>query len=96
MDFEPDILVRSIERSSAIFDKIKKAYPLEVEIYCSVLSQILIDFFPPMEILTKVIGEFLSPQQPHPRLMAGLVFKVRSFAHQGFFLFSNRIGKNII
>ncbi|XP_023313861.1 huntingtin [Trichogramma pretiosum] len=73
---EPEVLVRSIERSSAIFDKIKKAYPLEVEILCDVLAEVLIDFFPPMDILTKVIGEFLSPQQPYPRLMSAIVFKV--------------------
>lgn len=74
-DVEPEILVRSIERSSAIFDKIKKAYPVEVKLLCAVLSEVLIDFFPPMEILTKVIGEFLSPQQPHPRMMSAIVFK---------------------
>ena len=76
-DVEPEILVRSIERSAAIFDKIKKGYPMEVEILCAVLSEVLIDFFPPLEILTKVIGEFLSPQQPHPRLMSAIVFKVK-------------------
>ncbi|KAI4485420.1 hypothetical protein M0804_006925 [Polistes exclamans] len=73
---EPESLVRSIERTSAIFDRIKKGYPMEVEILCSVLSGVLADFFPPSEILTKVIGEFLSPQQPHPRLLSGVVFKV--------------------
>ncbi|XP_008206342.1 huntingtin isoform X2 [Nasonia vitripennis] len=75
-DIEPEILVRSIERSAVIFDKIKKGYPMEVEILCAVLSEVLIDFFPPLEILTKVIGEFLSPQQPHPRLMSAIVFKI--------------------
>ncbi|CAB0030414.1 unnamed protein product [Trichogramma brassicae] len=79
---EPEVLVRSIERSSAIFDKIKKAYPLEVEILCDVLAEVLIDFFPPMDILTKVIGEFLSPQQPYPRLMSAIVFKVSSLCSQ--------------
>ncbi|XP_043476526.1 huntingtin [Leptopilina heterotoma] len=75
-DQEPEALVRSIERTSAIFDKIKKGYPMEVEILCTVLSGVLSDFFPPSEILTKVIGEFLSPQQPHQRLMSAVVFKV--------------------
>jgi huntingtin len=75
-DIEPELLVKLIERSSIIFDKIKKGYPVEVQMLCAVLSEVLIDFFPPMEILTKVIGEFLSPQQPHPRLMSAIVFKV--------------------
>ncbi|XP_020289764.1 huntingtin isoform X2 [Pseudomyrmex gracilis] len=75
-DVEPEALVRSIERISAIFDKIRKGHPMEVEVLCTVLSHVLTDFFPPSEILTKVIGEFLSPQQPHPRLLSAVVFKV--------------------
>ncbi|XP_014488672.1 PREDICTED: huntingtin isoform X2 [Dinoponera quadriceps] len=75
-DVEPEALVRSIERTSAIFDKIRKGHPMEVEVLCTVLSGILGDFFPPSEILTKVIGEFLSPQQPHQRLLSAVVFKV--------------------
>ncbi|KAL0105126.1 hypothetical protein PUN28_016641 [Cardiocondyla obscurior] len=75
-DVEPETLVRSIERTSAIFDKIRKGHSMEVEVLCTVLSCLLGDFFPPSEILTKVIGEFLSPQQPHPRLLSAVVFKV--------------------
>ncbi|XP_023290265.1 huntingtin [Orussus abietinus] len=82
-DVEPEALVRSIERTSAIFDRIKKGYPMEVEILCTVLSEVLADFFPPSEILTKVIGEFLSPQQPHPRLLSAVVFKVFERACKG-------------
>ncbi|EFN76960.1 Huntingtin [Harpegnathos saltator] len=75
-DVEPEALVRSIERTSAIFDKIRKGHPMEVEILCTVLSGVLGDFFPPSEILTKVVGEFLSPHQPHQRLLSAVVFKV--------------------
>ncbi|XP_046737508.1 huntingtin isoform X1 [Diprion similis] len=75
-DEEPEVLVQSIERTSAIFDRIKKGYPMEVEVLCGVLPGVLGDFFPPWEILTKVIGEFLSPQQPHPRLLSAVVFQV--------------------
>lgn len=75
-DVEPEVLVRSIERTSAIFDKIRKGHSMEVELLCTVLSGVLGDFFPPSEILTKVIGEFLSPQQHHPRLLSAVVFKV--------------------
>ncbi|XP_048514714.1 huntingtin isoform X2 [Athalia rosae] len=75
-DEEPEVLVQSIERTSAIFDRIKKGHPMEVEVLCGVLPGVLSDFFPPSEILTKVIGEFLSPQQPHPRLLSAVVFQV--------------------
>lgn len=72
----PELFVQMIEKISAIFDRIKKSCPFEVELLCSVLPNILNDFFPPSEILTKVIGEFLSPQQPHPKILSGVVFLV--------------------
>jgi len=34
------------------------------------------DFFPAQDIMNKVIGEFLYSQQPHPQLMAKVVFQV--------------------
>uniref|UniRef100_A0A1Y1K0T3 Huntingtin n=1 Tax=Photinus pyralis TaxID=7054 RepID=A0A1Y1K0T3_PHOPY len=72
----PDNLVQAIEQISAIFDYIKKGYSFEVEVLCGMLPNILNDFFPPSDILTKVLGEFLSPQQPHPKLLSRVVFKV--------------------
>ncbi|XP_034944553.1 huntingtin [Chelonus insularis] len=75
-DVNPEVLMRTIERTSTIFDRIKRGYPMEVKILCAVISEILVDFFPPFEILTKVIGEFLLPQQPHQKLIASIVFKV--------------------
>ncbi|XP_030750206.1 huntingtin isoform X2 [Sitophilus oryzae] len=74
----PDHLVQTIEKLSAIFERIKKSYALEVEVLCSILPMILKDFFSPSDILTKVIGEFLSPQQPYLKLMSGVVFQVRN------------------
>lgn len=56
--------------------RIKKGYPIEVEIVCEILPGILSDFFSASDILTKVIGEFLSPNQPHKRNMAAIVFQV--------------------
>ncbi|KDR16213.1 huntingtin [Zootermopsis nevadensis] len=73
---DPELLIPAMEKTSAIFDRIKKGYPFEVELLCGVLSNLLTDFFPPSEIMTKVIGEFLSTQQPHPRLLAAVVFQV--------------------
>uniref|UniRef100_A0AAR5QD03 Huntingtin n=1 Tax=Dendroctonus ponderosae TaxID=77166 RepID=A0AAR5QD03_DENPD len=78
----PDHLVQTIEKISAIFECIKKSHVSEVEVLSSILPLILRDFFSPSDILTKVIGEFLSPQQPHPKLMSGVVFKVFDSAIQ--------------
>ena len=44
-----------------------------------VLPPLLLDFFPAQEIMNKVIGEFLSSQQPHPELMAQVLFKVCAY-----------------
>ncbi|CAH1990108.1 unnamed protein product [Acanthoscelides obtectus] len=72
----PDQLVQTIEKMSSIFERIKKGYVYEVEILCSVLPIVLEDFFSPSDILTKVIGEFLSSQQPHPKLLSRVVFQL--------------------
>uniref|UniRef100_A0A069DPI9 Putative huntingtin-like protein n=1 Tax=Panstrongylus megistus TaxID=65343 RepID=A0A069DPI9_9HEMI len=69
-----------MERATALFDKIRKGYPIEVEVVCEILPCVLSDFFSASDILTKVIGEFLSPNQPHKKDMAGMVFQVFSQA----------------
>lgn len=51
-----------------------------MEIISNVLPQILHDFFAPSDILTKVIGEFLSPQQPHPKFLSKIVFQLFDYA----------------
>lgn len=73
----PDHLEQTVEKISAIFDRIRKGHVFEVEVMCAVLPYILNDFFSPFDILTKVIGEFLSTQQPHPKLLSRVVFQVR-------------------
>ncbi|CAG9829715.1 unnamed protein product [Diabrotica balteata] len=78
----PDSLVQTIEMVSAIFERIKRGYVYEVEILCSVMPKVLDDFFSPSDILTKVIGEFLSAQQPHPKLLSKVVFQVFQSAIQ--------------
>lgn len=80
----PDHLVQTVEKISAIFDRIRKGHVFEVEVMCAVLPNVLNDFFSPSDILTKVIGEYLSTQQPHPKLLSMVVFKVkrsRQFYH---------------
>jgi huntingtin len=81
-EHDPELLIQAMEKTSAIFDRIKKGYPFEVELICGVLPNLLTDFFPPSEIMTKVIGEFLSTQQPHPRLLAAVLFQVFECACQ--------------
>lgn len=76
MQSNPDHLVQTVEKISAIFDRIRKGNVFEVEIMCTVLPNILNDFFSPSDILTKVISEFLSTQQPHPKLLGKVVFHV--------------------
>lgn len=56
---DPELLIKTMGKTSAKFDRIKKGYPFEVELLCGVLPDLLTDFFPPSEIMTKVIGEFL-------------------------------------
>lgn len=75
----PDHLVQTVEKIAAIFERIRKGHVFEVEVMCAVLPHILNDFFTPSDILTKVIGEFLSTQQPHPKLLSKVVFKVSVF-----------------
>uniref|UniRef100_A0A1B6D7Q0 Huntingtin n=1 Tax=Clastoptera arizonana TaxID=38151 RepID=A0A1B6D7Q0_9HEMI len=79
-EIDPEKLVVTMEKTSALFDRIKKGSPLEVECVCAALPCLLADFFPASEVLTKVIGEFLSPNQPHPQLLSVVVFQVLSQA----------------
>ena len=58
--------------------RIQKGVPSEARVVARVLPPLLLDFFPAQEIMNKVIGEFLSSQQPHPELMAQVLFKVRT------------------
>lgn len=72
----PDHLVQSIEKVTAIFERVRKGHAFEVEVICAILPNIFSDFFSPSDVLTKVIGEFLSTQQPHPKLLSKVVFQV--------------------
>ena len=58
-------------------NRIRKGISSEAKVVARVLPALLLDFFPAQEIMNKVIGEFLSSQQPHPELIAQVLFKVR-------------------
>ncbi|XP_077992227.1 huntingtin-like [Glandiceps talaboti] len=79
---DPEKLLIAMERVTALFDRIRKGFPSEARVVARMLPTFLIDFFPAQDIMNKVIGEFLSSQQPHPQLMARVVFKVFSKLHQ--------------
>ena len=54
-----------------------KALPAEATVVAGILPSLLQDFMPRYQIMTKVVGEFLSSQQPYPGLMAEVMFKVK-------------------
>ena len=60
----------------ASLSRIRKGFPSEARVVARILPQFLDDFFPPQDVMNKVIGEFLSNQQPYPQFMASVVYKV--------------------
>jgi huntingtin len=74
--YNPETLIVAMERVMVLFDRIRKGYPYEARVITRILPAFLMDFFPPQDIMNKVIAEFLSCQQPHPELMANVVFQV--------------------
>ncbi|KAK9679360.1 Huntingtin protein region [Popillia japonica] len=77
MTKNPEHLMRTIEKVSVIFERIRRGLPLQdVEILSRILPHIIEDFFSPADILTKIVGEFLSPQQKYPALLSRVLFVV--------------------
>ncbi|XP_029645621.1 huntingtin isoform X2 [Octopus sinensis] len=79
---DPETLILAMERITVLFDRIRKGFPYEASIVTRILPEFLADFFPPQDIMNKVIGEFISSQQPHPLLIAKVVFRVFYHLHQ--------------
>lgn len=67
--------MKDMEKINVLFEKLKRSYPKEAEVVGEVLSYVLMDFTA-SDVLTKVIQEFLSSQQPHQKILAGLLFTV--------------------
>ncbi|XP_053560168.1 huntingtin [Bombina bombina] len=74
-------VIVAMERVSVLFDRIRKGFPFEARVVAKILPQFLDDFFPPQDVMNKVIGEFLSNQQPYPQFMATVVYKVFQTLH---------------
>lgn len=79
---DPEQLIAAMERVTTLFDRIKRGFPFEVEAICNILPLFLMEFFPAQDVMNKVIGEFLSSQQPHPQLLASVVFQIFQHLHQ--------------
>eukprot|EP00058_Branchiostoma_floridae_P006835 XP_002592323.1 hypothetical protein BRAFLDRAFT_101262 [Branchiostoma floridae] len=75
-------LIVAMERVTVLFDRIRKGFPCEARVVARILPTFLDDFFPAQDIMNKVIGEFLSSQQPHPQLMAKVLYDVFHNLHE--------------
>lgn len=78
---DSESIIVAMERVSVLFDRIRKGLPSEARVVSRILPQFLDDFFPPQDVMNKVIGEFLSNQQPYPQFMANVVYKVFQTLH---------------
>uniref|UniRef100_A0A7N8YPK4 Huntingtin n=1 Tax=Mastacembelus armatus TaxID=205130 RepID=A0A7N8YPK4_9TELE len=78
---DSESVIVAMERISVLFDRIRKGLPSEARVVSRILPQFLDDFFPPQDVMNKVIGEFLSNQQPYPQFMATVVYKVFQTLH---------------
>uniref|UniRef100_A0AAQ4QRU2 Huntingtin n=1 Tax=Gasterosteus aculeatus aculeatus TaxID=481459 RepID=A0AAQ4QRU2_GASAC len=78
---DSESVIVAMERVSVLFDRIRKGLPSEARVVSRILPQFLDDFFPPQDVMNKVIGEFLSNQQPYPQFMAAVVYKVFQTLH---------------
>ncbi|XP_013873563.1 huntingtin isoform X2 [Austrofundulus limnaeus] len=78
---DSESVIVAMERVSVLFDRIRKGLPSEARVVSRILPQFLDDFFPTQDVMNKVIGEFLSNQQPYPQFMATVVYKVFQTLH---------------
>lgn len=78
---DSESVIVAMERVSVLFDRIRKGFPSEARVVARILPQFLDDFFPLQDVMNKVIGEFLSNQQPYPQFMATVVYKVFQTLH---------------
>ena len=62
-----------MEQMSILFDCVRRSGPSQAELLAELLPQVLLDFFPASDVVNRVISEFISPGQPHPALLAGVL-----------------------
>ncbi|KAF2361699.1 Huntingtin middle-repeat [Trinorchestia longiramus] len=73
---EPERLLLLMERLGGVFERIRTGYKYESWLLAALLPVCLLDLQPPSQVLNKVIMEYISPQQPHPHLLAQTLFQV--------------------
>lgn len=73
---DPEIIVQITDKVDALLHCIKSSTKDVAGLYGRVLCQIIRDLVPPNEILTKVIKEFLSENQPYCDIIAKLIYTV--------------------
>jgi len=73
---DPEMLMQMMEQMSILFDCVRRAGPIQAELLAEILPQVLIDFFPASDVVNRVISEFISPGQPHPALLAGVLKQI--------------------
>ena len=73
---DPEALVAAMEKTTVLFDNLRKSSAFEANVLSNLLPNFLLDFFQPQDIMNKLIGEFLSNQQPHPQLLARCLFRL--------------------
>merc|ERR1719362_2301434 len=73
---DPETLMAMMEQMSILFDCVRRSGPAQAELLAEILPQVLIDFFPASDVVNRVISEFISPGQPHPALLAGVLKQI--------------------
>ena len=73
---DPEALVAAMEKVAVLFDNLRRSSAAEAEALARLLPNVLLDFFQPQDVMNKLIGEFLSNQQPHPQLLARCLFRL--------------------
>ena len=65
-----------IYHTTISYFRIRRGLPQEAELITGILPPLMYSMFTSQDIMNKVIGEFLSEQQPHPTLIARMVYEV--------------------
>ena len=84
---DPEMLMSMMEQMSILFDCIRRSGPGQAELLTDILPGVLLDFFPASDIVNRVISEFISPGQPHPHLLAGVlkqIFQAQANSHDQY------------
>ena len=78
---DPEVLVKTMERVNALFERMRSGCTTVARVIGDVMPHFLLDFFPPQDVVNKVVGELLSTQQSFPELVARILFKVNLHSH---------------